>query len=216
MVVGHAVVGVLSIHKISNWISSSKSLVDKRRFWQNGQALQLMDLHWRSCGIHPYLPNLWLIVRRMIVVEHAGIKISYWVSSSKSLVDKRRFRQNGPVSQHVRKEPTKNKFLVNFCFELTAQHLFSSDLPLPPKYLVDKRRMIVVEHVEICCCTCIEQIVAFAFLVVEFPFVGLAVAGLASNKLWELPLPPKSLVESKKNASCGTCRDQNLLLSFII
>jgi hypothetical protein len=47
-----------------------------------------------------------------------------------------RFRQNGPASQHVRKEPAKNKFLVNFCFELTAQHLFSSDLPPSPKSLV--------------------------------------------------------------------------------
>jgi len=49
--------------------------------------------------------------------------------SSKSLVDKGRFRQNGPASQHVRKEPTKNEFLVNFCFDLTALHLFSSDMP---------------------------------------------------------------------------------------
>ena len=38
-------------------------------------------------------------------------KISYRVSSSKSLVDKRRFWQNGPASQHVRKETTKNKFV---------------------------------------------------------------------------------------------------------
>ncbi len=45
MVVGHAVVGILSIHKISYLVSSSESLVDKRRFQQNGQALQLMDLH---------------------------------------------------------------------------------------------------------------------------------------------------------------------------
>jgi hypothetical protein len=81
--------------------------------------------------------------------------------------------------------------------------------------LVDKRRMIVVEHVEIFSCgisnckgwTCIEQVVAFTFLVVEFSCVGLAVDGLASNKLWDSPLPPKSLVESKKNDSCGTCRD---------
>ena len=56
----------------------------------------------------------------------------------------------------------------------------------------------------------------FAFLVVEFSFVGLAVDGLALNKLWDWPLPPKSFVDSKKNDSCGTCRDQNLLLSFII
>ncbi len=32
MVVGHAVVGIISIHKISYQVSSSKSLVDKRRF----------------------------------------------------------------------------------------------------------------------------------------------------------------------------------------
>jgi hypothetical protein len=58
--------------------------------------------------------------------------------------------------------------------------------------------------------------VGFAVLVVEFSFVGLAVDGLASNELWDLLLPPKSLVDIKKNDSCGTCRDQNLLLSFII
>jgi hypothetical protein len=63
--------------------------------------------------------------------------------------------------------------------------------------------MIVVEHVEICSCgigkcsclTCIEQVVGFAFLVVEFSFFRLAVDGLALNKLWDLPLPPKSFVE---------------------
>jgi hypothetical protein len=140
------------------------------------------------------------------------------------LVDKRRFWQNGPASQHIGKEPTKKRFLVNFCFELTAWNPFSFDLPLPPKSLVDKQRMIVVEHVVICSCeicnfscwTCIEQVVGFAVLVVEFSFFGLAVNGLALNKLWDLPLPPKSLVDSKKNYGCGTCRDQNLLLSFII
>ncbi len=110
--------------------------------------LQLMDLHWISCGIRPYQQNFWLIVRRMRVVEHAGIKISYWVSSSKSLVDKRRFRQKCPASQHVRKEPTKNKFLVDFFFELTAWNPFSSDLPLPPKSLIDNTKMIV------CRCRC--------------------------------------------------------------
>ncbi len=57
---------------------------------------------------------------------------------------------------------------------------------------------------------------AFTFLVVEISSVRLAVDGLAMNELWDLPLRPKSLVESKKNDSCGTCRDQNLLLSFII
>ncbi len=48
---------------------------------------------------------------------------------STSFVFRRRFRQNGQASQNVRKEPTKHKFLLNFCFELTAQCLFSSDLP---------------------------------------------------------------------------------------
>jgi hypothetical protein len=47
-------------------------------------------------------------------------------------------------------------------------------------------------------------------------FVRLAVDGLALNKLWDLTLPPTSLVDSKKNESYGTCRNQNLLLSFII
>ncbi len=70
------------------------------------------------------------------------------LSSIKSLVDKRRFRQKCPASQHVRKEPTKNRFLVHFLFELTAWNPFSSDLPLPPICLVDKTRMIV------CCCRC--------------------------------------------------------------
>jgi hypothetical protein len=56
----------------------------------------------------------------------------------------------------------------------------------------------------------------FDVLAVEFSFFGLAVDELALNKLWDLPLPPKSLVDSKKNDSCGTCRDQHLLLSFII
>ncbi len=148
--------------------------------------LQLMDLHWTSCGIYPDLPNLWLRVRRMIVVEHAGIKISYWVSSSKSLVDKRRYWQNGQASQQIRNEPTKNKFLVNFCFVLTAWNLFPSDLPLPPKSLVDIWRMIVVEHVEVCSCgicnckwwTCIEQVVGFAVLVMEFHLLDLQLMDL--------------------------------------
>jgi hypothetical protein len=84
--------------------------------------------------------------------------------------------------------------------------------------------MIVVEHVQICSCeicncsywTCIEQVMGFAALMVEFSFFGLAVDGLALNKLWDLPLPPKSLVNSKQNDSFGICRDRNLLLSFII
>jgi hypothetical protein len=48
--------------------------------------------------------------------------------------------------------------------------------------------------------------------------VGFAIVvdGLALNKYCDLPLPPKSSVESKNNVDCGTCKDQNLLLSFII
>jgi hypothetical protein len=61
-----------------------------------------------------------MVVGHAVVGVTSILKISYWVSSSKSLVDNRRFWQNGPASEHVRKEPTKNKFLVNFCFELTA------------------------------------------------------------------------------------------------
>jgi hypothetical protein len=41
-------------------------------------------------------------------------------TSYKSFIDKKRFQQNGPASQHIRKESAKNKFLVDFCFELTA------------------------------------------------------------------------------------------------
>ncbi len=140
--------------------------------------LQLMDLHWTSCGICPYLPNLWLLVRRMMDVEHAGIKISYWVSSSKSLIDKKRFWQNGPARQHFRKEPTKNGFLVNFCFDLTAWNPFSSDLPITSKSLVDKRRMIVVEYVEICSCGIwiwLNKLWDSLFWWRNFPFLGLVV-----------------------------------------
>ncbi len=253
-----------------------------------------MDLHWTSCGIGPYLPIHWLQVRRMIVVEHAGIKISYWDWSSKSLIDKERFRQNGPASQHVRKKPTKNGFLIDFCSELTAWNPFSSEPPLPPKSLVDKRKMIVVEHVEICncgicncsCWTCIAQVVGFAVLVVRLHFLDLQLMDLhwtscgigpylpnlslivrrmmdvdhagikifywvSSSKslvdkrrFWQngpasqnvrkeinkngflvdfcfdltasnpftcdLPLPPKSLVDKKKNDSCRACRDLQL------
>jgi hypothetical protein len=41
-----------------------------------------------------------------------------------------------------------------------------------------------------------QQVVGFAVLVVEFSFFGLAVDGLALIKLWDVPLPPKSLVDS--------------------
>jgi hypothetical protein len=61
-------------------------------------------------------------------------------TSSKSLVDRSRFWQNGPASQHDRKETTKNEFLVNFCFELTAQRLIFSDLSPSPKSLVYTRK----------------------------------------------------------------------------
>jgi hypothetical protein len=40
--------------------------------------------------------------------------------SSTSLVLRSRFRHNEPDSQHVRKEPIKQEFLVDFCIELTA------------------------------------------------------------------------------------------------
>ncbi len=56
----------------------------------------------------------------------------------------------------------------------------------------------------------------FDVLVVDFSVLGLAVDRLALNKLWDLPLLPKSSVESEKYDGCGTCRDQTLLLSFII
>ncbi len=64
--------------------------------------------------------------------------------SSKSLVNKGKFRQNGPASQHARKESTKNKFSVDFCFELTVQHLFSSDLPPSPNSVVYTRKTLPV------------------------------------------------------------------------
>ena len=98
----------------------------------------------------PHLPYLWLIKLKKHSTPKSNIpNLTFLQATSyKLLVHKRRFWQNGPASQHVRKEPTKNKFLVNFCFELTAWNSFSSDLPLPPKSLVDKRRMIV------CHCHC--------------------------------------------------------------
>ncbi len=147
-----------------------------------------MDLHWTSWGICPYLPNLWLIVsRRMMVVENAGIKISYWVLSSKSLVDKRRFQQKCPASQHIRKEPTKNDFI--FQIVLNWQHKTPSSLTYP--YLPNLWLIEEVEHVEICSCgicncswwTCIEQVVGFAILMVKFSCFGIVVDGLALNKV---------------------------------
>ncbi len=48
---------------------------------------------------------------------------------SNSLADRSWFWQNGPASQHVRKDPTKNKFLVNF--SLNRQHSASSPLSSP-------------------------------------------------------------------------------------
>jgi hypothetical protein len=65
-------------------------------------------------------------------------------TSSKSLVDRGKFWQNGPASQHVRKEPTYNKFLVDFCFALTAWCLLSSDLPLSPKSLFFTRKALPI------------------------------------------------------------------------
>ncbi len=151
--------------KISYWVTSSGSLVDKRRFWQKCPASQqvrkeptknkfLVNFHFELAAWHPFSSDLPLPPKSLVDKRRMKgcrcccrrIKIFYWVSSSKSLVDKRRFWQKCPASQHVRKEPTKNGFLVNFCFELTAWHPFSSDLPLHLKSLVDKKRMIV------CCC----------------------------------------------------------------
>jgi hypothetical protein len=40
--------------------------------------------------------------------------------------------------------------------------------------------------------------VGFAVLVMEFAFFGLAVDGLALNKLWESPLPPKFFVNRRR------------------
>jgi hypothetical protein len=82
----------------------------------------------------------------------------------------------------------------------------SSDLPLPPKSLVDKRRIIVVEHVEICSCgicncscwTCNKQVVGFAFLVVKYSFVRLAVDGLALTSCGICPyLPNHQLIVTR-------------------
>ncbi len=177
--------------KISYWVTSSKSLVDKRRFQQKCPASQhvrkeptknkfLVNFCFELIAWHPFSSDLPLPPesladeRRMIVcrcpclpaaaaataaapVCLRRIQIFYWVSSSKSLVDKRRFPQKCPAGQHIRKESTKNKFLVDFCFELTAWNSFSSDLPLPPKSFVDKRRMIVCRwccHCHCCCHSC--------------------------------------------------------------
>jgi hypothetical protein len=82
--------------------------------------------------------------------------------------------------------------------------------------------MIVVEHVEICSCgicncscwTCIEQVAEFAALVVEFSFFGLAVDGLALNKLWDLPLPLKSLFESKARSVLKKLQGGGMILRY--
>ncbi len=216
---------------------------------------------------YPYLPNLWLIKQEELSAAAAAtaaaagrcrrIKISFWVTSSKSSVDKRRFRQKCPASQYVRKEPTKNKFLINFCFELTAWHTFSSDLPLPPKSLVDKSRMIVFRCHCRCrchyCCLCLplqDQNLLLRFIkslvykrrfqqkcpasqhvrqeptkikfLVNFRFELTAWNPFSSD----LPLPPKSLVDKRRMIVCCCpchCRccwlppqDHNLLLSYII
>ncbi len=102
----------------------------------------IFALNWQheahSYPTYPYLPNLWLIKQEWSSAAAAAtdaaagrgrrIKISYWVTSSKSSVDKRGFCQKCPASQHVRKEPTKNKFLVDFA--LNQQH----DTPSPLTY----------------------------------------------------------------------------------
>ncbi len=85
-------------------------------------------------------PNLWLFTLK----TYSHSPKQYSQPALKSLVNRSRFQQNGPASLHVRKEPAKNKFLVNFCFELTAQCLFSSDLPPPPKYVVYKSKALSI------------------------------------------------------------------------
>jgi hypothetical protein len=40
--------------------------------------------------------------------------------SSTSLVLRSRFWKSEPASPHIRKEPIKQEFAVDFCFELTA------------------------------------------------------------------------------------------------
>ncbi len=178
-----------SCHQLQSPTSSHQPPATNLQQRQNGCTLHMFGVSWRS-----------IINCRVAKLVFIKICLMQWHSS-------------GLIAQVSQQAPSCRRLLKPY-----------SDLPLPPKSSVDKRRMIVVEHVEICSCgicncscwICIEQVVAFAFLVVEFSFVGLAVDGLASKKLWDTPLPSKSLVESKKNDSCGTCRDQNLLLSFII
>ncbi len=148
---------------------SSKSLVDRSRFWQNGPASQHV---WKEPANNEFLvnfcfeltaqrlffcdlppsPKSLVYTRKALPVPSQKIlslKTNSPLSillvlppSSKSLVDKGIFWQNRPASQHIRKEPTKNKFLVNFRFELTAQRLFSFDLPPSPKSFVYTRKAL--------------------------------------------------------------------------
>ncbi len=81
---------------------------------------------------YPHPPNFLLV----ILERYTPSPLKYFPLTMQ------RFWQNGPASQHIRKEPAKNEFLVDFCFELTAQHLFSSDLPPSNKSLVDTKKAL--------------------------------------------------------------------------
>ncbi len=110
----------------------------------------IFALNWQCSASSPltcpHFPYLWLFTLKNIPLPLNNIPhLPFLLAvSSKSLVDRSRFQQKKPASQHFRKEPAKNKFLVNFFFELTAQHLFSSDLPPPPKSLVYTRKALLV------------------------------------------------------------------------
>ncbi len=105
-------------------------------------------MNWQHSASSPMifhdLPYLWLFTLKRILTPRNNIPHPPFLlaTSFKSLIDRSWFWQNGPARQHVRKEPAKNKFLLDFHFELTAQRLFSSDLPPPPKSLVYTRKAI--------------------------------------------------------------------------
>jgi hypothetical protein len=143
-------------------------LVDRIRFWQNEQASQhvrkeptknelLIDFCFELIAQRlfssdlPPSPKTLVYTRKELPIPTPKIPVPkktllsillVLIPSSKSLVDKGKFWQNGPASQHVRKEPTKNKFLVNFYVESTAQRLFSSDLPPSPISLVVRTKKV--------------------------------------------------------------------------
>jgi hypothetical protein len=68
----------------------------------------------------------------MIVVEHAGIKISYSVSSSKSLVDYEKVLAEWS-SQSTHQEGTNYKKVVSSIFAFNQQH--ETPYPLTYPYL---------------------------------------------------------------------------------